>query len=175
MGGDGAAAQVYGEIRVADVVVVEILFDVFALVAQGQDEVLEAETGIDVHDVPEYGPPADLDHGLGFDDGLFPQPGALAAAHDDNFHTASACPPRSGTAVAKGFVSRPAGMARSAGGDASKRRDGKKAPVSRPLRRGERLATTGVCAILYVAQKSFPAWRILCARIADPCCWRRSP
>lgn len=94
MGGDGAAAQVHGEVRVADVVVVEILFDVFALVAQGQDEVLEAEAGIDVHDVPEHGPPADLDHGLGFDDGLFPQPGALAAAHDDDFHTASACPPR---------------------------------------------------------------------------------
>ena len=54
---------------------------------KGQDKILEAKARIDGHNVPEHGPSADLDHGLGFDRGFFAQTRTLAAAHDDDFHS----------------------------------------------------------------------------------------
>ena len=87
VGGNVAALEVNRKIRIADVVVVEILLDDLALVTKGQDKILEAKARIDGHDVPEHGPSADLDHGLGFDRGFFAQTSTLAAAHDDDFHS----------------------------------------------------------------------------------------
>lgn len=41
---------------------------------------------VDLHDVPETGPPADFHHGLGFDLGFFAEAGAQPAAEDNCFH-----------------------------------------------------------------------------------------
>ena len=86
VGGDVAAFEINGKIRIADIVVVKILLDDLALVTKGQDEILEAKARVDGHDVPEHGPTADLDHGFGLDRGFFAQARTLAAAHDDDFH-----------------------------------------------------------------------------------------
>lgn len=59
VGGDVAAVEVNRKIRVADIVVVKILLDDFALVAKGQDKILETKACVDGHDVPEHGPTAD--------------------------------------------------------------------------------------------------------------------
>ena len=46
-------------------VVGEELLDDVALVAQADDEVVDAVLGVELEDVPEDGAAADFDHGLG--------------------------------------------------------------------------------------------------------------
>ena len=50
--GDALAAQLDREVAVEQVVVDEVIFDHLALVAQAQDEVVEAVRGVHLHDVP---------------------------------------------------------------------------------------------------------------------------
>ena len=66
------------------VVVEEVSLDDVAAVAERTDEVTEAVVGVDLHDVPEHRPVADLDHRLGPVLGLFAHARAQPAAqqHD---------------------------------------------------------------------------------------------
>ena len=81
-----AVLQGDGEIVVHRLVVEEVLLDHVAAIAQAEDEVAEAVVGVDLHDVPEDRPPADLDHRLGPELGLLSQPGSDATAQDHDFH-----------------------------------------------------------------------------------------
>ncbi len=64
----------------------EILLDHIALVAEANDEIVEAVLTVDFHDVPEDGPPADLDHRLGANAGFFGQTSAHSTGQNDSFH-----------------------------------------------------------------------------------------
>jgi len=79
-------AQVEGDIGHVQEIVSEILLDQVALVAAADDEVVDAVGGVELHDMPEDGLAADLDHGLGSEIGFFGEPGAEAAGEDDCFH-----------------------------------------------------------------------------------------
>ena len=79
-------AQVERHVRTRDGVFVEVLLDDVALVAAADHEVIDAVRGIDLHDVPENGLPADLDHRLGAYRAFFADPGAEAAGKNDRLH-----------------------------------------------------------------------------------------
>ena len=81
-----AGGQVHGEIALELGVVEEVPLDHVALVAQGHHELLEAVVGVELHDVPEDRPAADLDHRLGPSLGLLGQPCPEAPGQDDHFH-----------------------------------------------------------------------------------------
>ena len=61
-------------------IVAEEILDHLALVAEAEDEFVEAEGGVNLHDVPEDRAIADWHHGFGAVLGFFPQPGAFASA-----------------------------------------------------------------------------------------------
>ena len=83
---DAAVGQIDRE-AVADVVIIEeVTLDDFALVAEGDDELVVPEAGKQVHDVPEHRLTADLDHRLGLDAGLFLQPRAESARQNCHLH-----------------------------------------------------------------------------------------
>ncbi len=67
-------------------VIGEILFDDIALVAQADDEIVDAMGCVHLHDVPQDGAPADLNHGLGPQVRLFRNAGAQTTGQDDGFH-----------------------------------------------------------------------------------------
>ena len=52
------------EIVVHRLVIEEVILDDVPLVAETEDEVAEAVLGVDLHDVPEDGPPPDFHHRL---------------------------------------------------------------------------------------------------------------
>src|SRR5262249_53093538 len=79
-------AEVDREVVGHRLVVEEVLLDHLAAVTEAQDEVAMAEMREDLHDVPEHGPAADIDEGLGLEFGFFPHAGALSAAENDDFH-----------------------------------------------------------------------------------------
>ena len=93
MGGNVPALQINGIIRVLDVVIVKVLLNHLALVAEGQNKVLVAKAVINFHDVPENRASADFNHRFRFDRGFLAQSRALAAAHDDYFHGNHGEPP----------------------------------------------------------------------------------
>jgi hypothetical protein len=64
----------------------EVLLDHVALVAAADHEVGQPVGGVDLHDVPEHRPGADLDERLGQDGGLLAQPGAVAAGENHDLH-----------------------------------------------------------------------------------------
>src|SRR6185436_3334141 len=66
-----------------------ILLDDIALVPAADHEVVHAVGGIDLHDVPEDGLAADLDHRLGPDAGLLADARAEASGQNDRFHRSS--------------------------------------------------------------------------------------
>src|SRR5690242_10122916 len=68
-------------------IVREILLDDVALVAETDDEIVDAPVGIDFHDVPEDRAATDLDHRLGTKMGLLTNPGAHTTCKNDGFHT----------------------------------------------------------------------------------------
>ena len=57
----GVVQHVEGDIRHVQEIIGEVFLDEVALVSAADDEVIHAMRGILFHDVPEYGPPADLD------------------------------------------------------------------------------------------------------------------
>ena len=69
-------AHVEADIGAVEGVVTEELLDQVALVAAADHEIGQAMGQVDLHDVPEDGPPADFDHGLGADRALFADAGA---------------------------------------------------------------------------------------------------
>ena len=88
---DVVGAEIDGEVGVVEQVVGEIFLDQIALVAQADDEVIDAMVGIGLEDVPEDGLATDLDHGLGLDQGFFGEPGAQAAGQDDCLQSRTLC------------------------------------------------------------------------------------
>ena len=68
--------HVEGHVRHVQEVVGEILLDHIALVAQADDEIVDAVGGVDFHDVPDDRLAADFDHGLGLQVGFLADAGA---------------------------------------------------------------------------------------------------
>ena len=83
---DGAGRQIEGHVACVEVVVGEVLLDHVALVAGADDEVGDPLGGVDLHDVPEDRPPADLYHRLRSQGGLLGKSGAGAAGKDHSLH-----------------------------------------------------------------------------------------
>jgi hypothetical protein len=71
------------------VIIDKILLDHPALVANSNNELIMAVSGIDLHDMPENGPATNGDHGLGPQAGFFRDSCAAASGEDDNFHMGS--------------------------------------------------------------------------------------
>ena len=86
--GDVARAEVEGHVGVVKREVREVLLQQVALVARTDDEVDEPVRGIDVHDVPDDRPAADLDQRLGAHDRLLRESRAAAARKDHRLHPA---------------------------------------------------------------------------------------
>ncbi len=86
VGRDLAGIQLDGQAARPVVVVEEVVLDLLALVAQGDDEFLVALSGIDAHDVPQDRLAADLDHRLGPDGRLFGEPCSQPAGKDGDLH-----------------------------------------------------------------------------------------
>jgi hypothetical protein len=80
------AAERDGEIVVHGLVVEEVLANHVAAIAQAQHELAKAVMSVDLHDVPQDGPTADLDHGLGSKFSFLAQSRPHAAAQDDRLH-----------------------------------------------------------------------------------------
>ena len=78
--GDAAPGEVHRHVTAQRTVVGEVAFDVLSLVAERDDEVLEAVMGVVAHDVPQDRLVADLDHCLGSDLGLLRQSGAESSS-----------------------------------------------------------------------------------------------
>jgi hypothetical protein len=81
-------AQRDGEVLVDGAVVREVVGDELALVPRRHHELVDSLSTEDLHDVPEDGLAADLDHGLGTEFGLFPHAGAEATGEEYGFHAA---------------------------------------------------------------------------------------
>ena len=81
--------HVKGDIRHVQEVVGEILLDHIALVTQADDEVVDAVRSVHLHDVPEDGSPADLDHRLGTQVRFFRDAGTQATREQYGFHMGS--------------------------------------------------------------------------------------
>ena len=60
--------------------------DHVALVAEADDEVVDAVVGINLHDVPEDRAAADFHHGLGARGSFFRQPAPKSTGKDDHLH-----------------------------------------------------------------------------------------
>ena len=71
--------HVKGNVGHVQEVVGEVFLDDVALVAAVDDEVIHAVGGVELHDVPEDGPTADLDHRLGLEVGFLGDAGAEAS------------------------------------------------------------------------------------------------
>ncbi len=85
---DHSASKIYAEIALEVVLIEEVVLDEISLVTAGDVEVLHPMMGIVLHDMPQDGTPADLDHRLGtgrcfFLKSSFPvhQRGLLLALH----------------------------------------------------------------------------------------------
>ena len=57
--------EVEGHVASVQEVVLEVLLDHVLPVPRANHEVVEAEVGVALHDVPQDGVPTDFDHGLG--------------------------------------------------------------------------------------------------------------
>ena len=79
-------AHVEGHVGHVQEVVREILLDDVALVAAADHEIVDAVGGVDLHDVPQDGAAADLDHRLGPDGGFFAEARPKSAGEYDCFH-----------------------------------------------------------------------------------------
>ena len=85
-GGRLVAADVDRQVRALLVVAEEELLDLPALVAEADEEAAGAVVPVELHDVPQDRPLADLDERLGHALGLLAQPGADPAREDDDGH-----------------------------------------------------------------------------------------
>ena len=77
------------EVVVAGLVVEEVVLDELALVAGAHHEVGDPVSGEDLHDVPQNGLSADLDHRLGSELGLLAHPSAETAGEQHRLHSRS--------------------------------------------------------------------------------------
>src|SRR5260370_37388429 len=78
--------HVEGHIGGMEEVVGEVLLDDVALVSAADDEVIDAVLGINLQNVPQNGPAANLDHRLGTNYRFFRETRAEAASEDYSFH-----------------------------------------------------------------------------------------
>jgi hypothetical protein len=83
---DRVPSEVERHIAGVQVVIGEELLDDVALVPQADHELVDPMRRVDLHDVPENRPPADLDHRLGPRLGLFTDAGSKPSGEDDCFH-----------------------------------------------------------------------------------------
>ena len=67
-------------------VVGEVFLDDVALIATAHDEIVDAVVGVELHDVPQNRPPADLNHGFGPDRGFLTEARAQATGQQYGFH-----------------------------------------------------------------------------------------
>jgi hypothetical protein len=67
-------------------VIGKIFFDIISLVSQADNEIIDAIMRIDLHDMPENGLAADLDHGFGPKVGFFADAGSETTGKYDCFH-----------------------------------------------------------------------------------------
>src|SRR5690348_174921 len=67
-----------------------------ATITKRDKKLFEAVVSVVLHDVPEDGTPADLDHGLGTQFGLLRQARALSAGQNHDFHAGPPGPPCEG-------------------------------------------------------------------------------
>ena len=79
-------SHVEGHVRHVQEVILKILLDDVALVAEADDEFIDAVMGIDLHDVPDDRHAADLDHRLRLDVGFLGKPRSKAAGEENCFH-----------------------------------------------------------------------------------------
>ena len=94
MEGQGVAlTECDSEVVVPRFVVKEVLLNHVALIAGRDDEIGNAEVGQVLHDVPEDGPAADFDHGLGAELGFFPNSGTKTARKEYRLHRVRAPSP----------------------------------------------------------------------------------
>jgi hypothetical protein len=93
-------AHMEGDVGHVQEVIVEILLDHIALIAKADHEFLDAVSRVDLHDVPQDRPAADLDHRLGADGGLLAEAGAEASGENNGFHRSSSLTWRGGHAAA---------------------------------------------------------------------------
>jgi hypothetical protein len=80
--------KVDGHIRIVHVVVHEIFLDHVALVTQADNEFIVPESGINFHDVPQYGLSANLDHRFRLQVTFLRDPRAAPACKYYYFHIA---------------------------------------------------------------------------------------
>src|ERR1019366_761785 len=78
--------QVQEKIAVVKMVVSKVLFDDFAFVSAGDQEVLVALPSIDAHDVPEHWLAADFDHWFRTNDRLLSEPGPRTPCKYHHLH-----------------------------------------------------------------------------------------
>ena len=71
-------------------VIREIFLDQIAAVAKADDEVVEAEMAVNLHDVPDDRLAADFDHGLGPHRGFLRNPGSETTGQNDDLHAIAA-------------------------------------------------------------------------------------
>ena len=92
-----AGGELEGHVAGAQEVVVEIVLDDVAHIAEADDEIGDAVGGVDLHDVPEDRLAADLHHRLRPERRLLHQPRAEPAGENDRLHenTSSTAPPSS--------------------------------------------------------------------------------
>ncbi len=83
---DLACAERDGDVAVADLVGREVLADGVALEPEAEHELRVPVVGVRLHDVPEDGPPPDLDHRLGAKLGLLAKSRPQASGQDGNLH-----------------------------------------------------------------------------------------
>ena len=84
--GHRVEGDVEGDVRHVEEVVGEILLDQIALVAAADHELVHAMGGIELHDMPEDRPAADLDHRLRLEVRFLRDPRSQAASENDCFH-----------------------------------------------------------------------------------------
>ena len=72
-----------GKIAIQNVIVQEVFFNYFSLVAKAEHEIIETVMRVNFHHVPQNRFIADGHHRLGLKTSLFFQPGAQTAAQDN--------------------------------------------------------------------------------------------
>ena len=80
-------SQVDADVGGVEKVVREILFDHVAFVTKADDEIVHAMGRIQLHDVPQHGHAANLDHWFRPDGSLLAKPGTKSAGENDRFHS----------------------------------------------------------------------------------------
>ena len=81
-----AIDKIICNVRGVQEIVRKVLLDDVLLVPRADDKLIEAVGGVQLHNVPQNGHPAQLHHGLGLELGFFRDPGAEATGKNYDFH-----------------------------------------------------------------------------------------